>query len=1762
MRRFASVSYLFMLPIPVYHPSHVSELKHILSLVCLKCLRMKKGKVKQSLGKDSISTTSCFYCRDLPPLSVKEVKTTDGALFLELRAPSRKKLRDGFWNFLDRFGCHYGDSSGRPLLPLEVLNILKEIPEETRRRLAAKGYFPQTGYIMQHLPVPPNCLYSPEISDGKTIMSYDISVTLLKRILNKIELIKRSRSGSPNFESHEVESNDLQSSIAQYMHLRGTTKGPQEITRRFAIGTTEANECSTKQWLDKIRTLFIRKGSGFSSRSVITGDAYIGINVIGLPSEIAKKITFEERVTEYNMDRLQKVVDDRLCVTYKDGSSTYAISVGSKGHTFLKVGQIINRVIMDGDIVFINRPPSTHKHSLQAFYVYIHDDHTVKINPQICAPLGADFDGDCVHIFYPQSLAAKAEVLELFSVENQLRSSHTGKLNLQIVHDSLLSLKIMSARTFLNKPTAQQLVMFVSPVLPPPAILKGHKSGSFWTVTQILESAFPTFLDCFGEKHLIRNSEIVKLDFDRDFMQESFTEILSSIFIIKGPKEALNFLNVLQPLLMEILFLEGFTVSLKDFDVPKDAIEEIQKNLQESSYILDKSSSFQNQSELRVENHLRSIKQPIVDFILKFSSVGYLIDAKSDSAIMKVVQQLGFLGLQLYSQGKFYSRGLVEDCLSSYVNKYTLGRGVYPSEAYGLIKNSFYHGLNPYEELVHSISCREVMVRSSRGLTEPGTLFKNLMAILRDVIICYDGTVRNICNNSILQFEYGEDETDDLLGLSPPGEPVGVLAATAISNPAYKAVLDSSQSNNSSWELMKEILLTKSSYKNDFNDRRITLYLNDCYCGKRFCKEKAAIAVQSFVKRVILQDCTTEFSIQYQKEIPIRGSSETTSGLVGHIHLDQMQLELLKKSTDEILQKCQEVILRHGKKKGQLSHLFRRITLTASECCSTQKPNSDILSHVPCLQFSHCDGNATPCFESFERAVHVLANTICPILLDTIIKGDSRIQEAKIVWVGPDSTSWVRNSCRTLKGELAVELVVEKGVAQRNGDAWRTTMDACLPVMHLIDIRRSSPYGVQQIRELLGISCAFDQTVQRLSRSIKTVAKGVLKDHLILVASSMACTGNVNGFNTGGFRALYRSLKVQVPFTEATLFTPMKCFERAAEKCHSDSLDCVVSSCSWGKRVAIGTGSHFQILWDKKQMANEKDTGKGLYDFLSLVRTSGQRKSNGACFEDFDDLEEENDFEECLSPEFDGGFGKPTFEDNIEDDYNIQKSIILGDEKVGSWEKLSVSGVETNNWGGWGNGEPTDSAKSGLISAKSREPTDSWNNKNWNKHSDTGMDTNNWGGWGNGEPIDSGKSCLLAEKSGEPADSGNFKTVNSRSGVLSSWSSTKVQRNTIESENSTKEIGQYKPCDKMDVQKESNSIDQPDTSENWKSDVKKNAWFSASQANTVIDTHSWNEVENDMVEHHDKSPVWNRNSGSPKTEPGDSQVLGSETWGNESSSRSHNVKLADGTCNSKDEKAWTEVIESPSQQMWDSNVTNSSYEMGSQWNANASSTSNNWNSKNSGIPDNERLSNTNPWNENRGSDLGNQAWKPDAWGSSNSANWRGHKNPPGRPQRKNDDRKGWNPNLSLTSTRRRLESLTTEEEKILVEVQPIMQNIKRILRDSSDGDKLSQEDVNFIRDNVFEYHPDKQAKVVEKIDYIMVDKHKVFQETRCFYVVSSDGSSADFSYKKCMENFVKQNFPEHGESFNRKYFRKPNPAPNNGDWGKPNPAPGNGDGGQ
>jgi DNA-directed RNA polymerase-5 subunit 1 len=65
---------------------------------------------------------------------------------------------------------------------------------------------------------------------------------------------------------------------------------------------------------------------------------------------------------------------------------------------------------------------------------------------------------------------------------------------------------------------------------------------------------------------------------------------------------------------------------------------------------------------------------------------------------------------------------------------------------------------------------------------------------------------------------------------------------------------------------------------------------------------------------------------------------------------------------------------------------------------------------------------------------------------------------------------------------------------------------------------------------------------------MKTVAKGILKDHLVPVASNTTCTGNLNGFNNAGYEATLRPLKMPVPSYRVHLVYPYEMHEKTAER--------------------------------------------------------------------------------------------------------------------------------------------------------------------------------------------------------------------------------------------------------------------------------------------------------------------------------------------------------------------------------------------------------------------------------------------------------------------------------------------------------------------------------------------------------------------------------------------------------------------------------------
>ncbi|KAK7291082.1 hypothetical protein RIF29_05961 [Crotalaria pallida] len=115
-----------------------------------------------------------------------------------------------------------------------------------------------------------------------------------------------------------------------------------------------------------------------------------------------------------------------------------------------------------------------------------------------------------------------------------------------------------------------------------------------------------------------------------------------------------------------------------------------------------------------------------------------------------------------------------------------------------------------------------------------------------------------------------------------------------------------------------------------------------------------------------------------------------------------------------------------------------------------------------------------------------------------------------------------------------------------------------------------------------------------------------------------------------------------------------------------------------------------------------------------------------------------------------------------------------------------------------------------------------------------------------------------------------------------------------------------------------------------------------------------------------------------------------------------------------------------------------------------------------------------------------------------------------------------------------------KEEEILRDIEPVVVLTKDILhsRRYIDGEQLIDEDEKVVVEKLLAYHPHSEDKIGSGLDSIMVDRHPQFGNSRCLFVVRTDGSWIDFSYQKCLREYIRAKYPIHAEKFIREHFKR------------------------
>jgi len=164
----------------------------------------------------------------------------------------------------------------------------------------------------------------------------------------------------------------------------------------------------------RFRRNLLGKRVDYSGRSVIVVGPELKLNQCGLPKEMALEM-FKPFV-------LREIMLRGLAPNIRGAKNLI-------DHRPPEVYDILEDVVKD-KLVLLNRAPTLHKLSIQAFYPILVDGLAIRIHPCICAGFNADFDGDQMGVHLPLSKKAQEEAKKLMlPSQNLLKPADGSPIN-------------------------------------------------------------------------------------------------------------------------------------------------------------------------------------------------------------------------------------------------------------------------------------------------------------------------------------------------------------------------------------------------------------------------------------------------------------------------------------------------------------------------------------------------------------------------------------------------------------------------------------------------------------------------------------------------------------------------------------------------------------------------------------------------------------------------------------------------------------------------------------------------------------------------------------------------------------------------------------------------------------------------------------------------------------------------------------------------------------------------------------------------------------------------------------------------------------------------------------------------------------------------------------------------------------------------------------------------------------------------------------
>ncbi len=172
----------------------------------------------------------------------------------------------------------------------------------------------------------------------------------------------------------------------------------------------------------RFRMNLLGKRVDYSGRSVIVVGPELKIYQCGLPKEMAIEL-FKPFV-------MKELVENGTCHNIKSAKRTVERMKPC-------VWDILEEIIKDHPVL-LNRAPTLHRLSIQAFEPVLIEGRAIKLHPLVCGAFNADFDGDQMAVHVPLSIEAQAEARFLMLSSNNILKLSDGKPVMSPTQDMVL----------------------------------------------------------------------------------------------------------------------------------------------------------------------------------------------------------------------------------------------------------------------------------------------------------------------------------------------------------------------------------------------------------------------------------------------------------------------------------------------------------------------------------------------------------------------------------------------------------------------------------------------------------------------------------------------------------------------------------------------------------------------------------------------------------------------------------------------------------------------------------------------------------------------------------------------------------------------------------------------------------------------------------------------------------------------------------------------------------------------------------------------------------------------------------------------------------------------------------------------------------------------------------------------------------------------------------------------------------------------------